>query len=286
MSDEKLHRVLSSGGRQGRISQLRATLRECNRLMEPMPSMAMAELDRLEREEKMCQEYEASITTTCARCSDTIDLAAVEQHHERCFVVGDAVRWDGEMTDGSKSYRWLEGVILEIDSTSDRIKTHVRVTARSDDGFAESIYLLGMVYRHIQRPRQVDPVEARAAAYHKLASEAPGPIGCAHGDDDDDELQDAMERVALPSEDPWEQDPMDALYDGVTLRVLLECDDAARREAGPHWRNGSQRTWTAPQREAVSAYHSAVLRARISAANERERLSVTYCEVDAEDEPW
>lgn len=41
----------------------------------------------------------------CARCNATLDEASVERHGERCFVVGDAVRW--EVGD-----RWHEGPIL------------------------------------------------------------------------------------------------------------------------------------------------------------------------------
>lgn len=242
----------------------------------------------------------STITTTCARCSATIDPAAVEQHHERCFVVGDAVRWEFP----SRSL-WVEGSWVGSDDHGFWKEHRIGVTAvsvgweSSDDDdddtrppVAGTMRHFGVdndntSIRHIQRPGQAvrddDPVEARAAAYHKLVADAPGPIGCAHGDDDDDELQDAYEAMEefTPILPPG-VDPLDVVYDGIKLRDLLFIDEADRLEiSGP--RRRARRTDA--QRAAVSAHWSQQLRARISAAKERERLQVRI-EQDVEDEPW
>jgi hypothetical protein len=83
----------------------------------------------------------------------------------------------------------------------------------------------------------------------------------------------------MPSDPPAPSvDPLDVKIDGVTLRRLLEMDENHRREhivgaiIGP------------AQRDAISAYWSAQLRAKVAATKkadaERERNRVTYCEED------
>lgn len=222
--------------------------------------------------EAMRKEFPVDLTvsTACARCSATIDLAAVEQHHERCFVVGDWVRW--EYSAGSDN--WVEGDITAIGyyMSIDIKRFGPGRTQRLgvQDFGRES---LGAVIRHIQRPGQaVREAQERYTLGSPLNAEPPMQFV-------DYELQDAMERVALPSEDPWEQDPMDALYDGVTLRLLVEQDEMRQRTERPL---GQFEPLTPAQRAAVSAHWSQQLRARISAAKERERLRVR---VDDQGEP-
>jgi hypothetical protein len=91
-------------------------------------------------------------------------------------------------------------------------------------------------------------------------------------------------------ETPWitpggpRPDPLDTKYDGQTLRDLLAADLAMSRETlisdMPLWfriQDGLTRT----QRQAVSAYRSAELRAKIAASREAER-----CAVRVDDDLW
>lgn len=264
---------------------------------------------------KMRERYgtTATVTTTCARCSATIDPDAVERHHERCFVVGDWVRL--EMLG-----RHLTGEVWSVDRNVLTVipdamhgewyigKVGKPFTIRIGDNSPKNLH-------HIQRPgqaaRDAPPVRARwwprgwsdearyvdgvmVSSTH-MTIEHIGPRwssvdgnvtdtidvmtrgGFQVLSGADPELQDAMERVALPSEDPWEQDPMDALYDGVTLRVLLlAAQGAAREQVTP-----LARSLTPAQRAAVGVHWSQQLKQRISAAKERERLSV--CVQDQEE---
>lgn len=76
-------------------------------------------------------------------------------------------------------------------------------------------------------------------------------------------------------------DPLDQVIDGQTLRYLIQADQGMQRHDCDVWR-----TWFTPaQRQAVSAYWSAQLRAKVEAKrkdDEAAAVSVRYCEV----EPW
>ena len=67
--------------------------------------------------------------------------------------------------------------------------------------------------------------------------------------------------------------PLEVMYDGVTLRVLVAQDRCNSQEAGP-----PLFTLKPAQRAAVSAHWSAELRAKVAAAKERERCKVSYSE--------
>lgn len=76
----------------------------------------------------------------------------------------------------------------------------------------------------------------------------------------------------------WSDTPIDLLdveYDGVTLRVLLACDEGQRRYEA----TGAQYKPTPLQRSAISAHWSAELRAKVAASKECEHRQVTI-EVD------
>jgi hypothetical protein len=79
---------------------------------------------------------------------------------------------------------------------------------------------------------------------------------------------------------PAPVDPLDVLYDGWTLRQLLEHNEKKRRE---DWHLAHP--YTPAQRAAVSAHWSAQLRAKVAASKaadaERERNRVT---VDMEED--
>lgn len=69
------------------------------------------------------------------------------------------------------------------------------------------------------------------------------------------------------------------LYDGLTAEQCLDLMQRRQREAT----NSQFLTITPAQLAAARDLWSHQLKQRISAAKERERLSVTYCAADAED---
>lgn len=81
------------------------------------------------------------------------------------------------------------------------------------------------------------------------------------------------------------RDPLDVKHDGVTLRVLLVCDESNRREFGVATSFGPipvRASLTPAQRAAISAHWSAELRAKVAASAERDHNRVL---VDLQDEP-
>lgn len=249
----------------------------------------------------------ATVTTTCARCSATIDPAAVEQHHERCFRVGDYVRWTNEYHAKwhAADPRWFEGVATKVyDSGQGTIGVGVlieRGSTQYSPGDHVS-YTNAANLRHIQRPgqaivytqpgyngvAQLDEKQPTLSARLGHLKHGPGGSGLSGPCDADcrkcqverdHELQDAMEQ------------PAPTLYDGLTLGACYRrwFDNRAALERGEPIVSMTTEQIAAAKSVYASApgkIHSFALRARISAAKERERLSVTYCEVDVEDEPW
>lgn len=104
---------------------------------------------------------------------------------------------------------------------------------------------------------------------------APGPIGrqirveSGRG-------QTPVGRLATP-------DPLDAVIDGITLRTLLECDQQAQREGAHTWQAGSRRLFTPAQRNRVSCYWSAQLRAKVAASTAARKAREPSVVVDLED---
>lgn len=243
----------------------------------------------------------ATVTTTCARCSATIDPDAVEQRHAVCFRVGDYVRWTNEYDPKwhAADPRWFEGTATKVyPSGQGTIGVGVQIERGSAQynpgdhvGYTNAANL-----RHIQRPGQAVQfgtyeegfdMQAAVAAQSKqiaerikrldemrmehLASKMPKR---------DAELQDAYEAMEQFTPIlPPEVDPLDVVYDGIKLRVLIRIDEDGRQEIRTARNWGHE--WTPAQRAAVSAHWSAQLRARISAAKERERLTV--CVQDQEE---
>jgi hypothetical protein len=72
-------------------------------------------------------------------------------------------------------------------------------------------------------------------------------------------------------------DPLDVVYDGLTLSCLLTLDENSRRESVPYRRAA----FTPSQRAAISAHWSAELRQRVEATKEKQRTQVV---VEGEDE--
>lgn len=95
-----------------------------------------------------------------------------------------------------------------------------------------------------------------------------------------------LRRIERPTPAPAAPtaDPLDTLYDCETLRSLLALDEANRRGENLKEVNGERQLWllTAAQREAVSAYWSAQLRARVAESDAASRLTVMV-EIDPED---
>lgn len=281
--------------------------------------------------EAMRREFPDTLTvsTTCARCSATIDPAAVEQHHERCFVVGDWVRWT--LGDG-----WVEGEVEEMRHG------HVRAmrARRAENWWACERAIGAIVYpsgpdsrhvgsvRHIQRSGQAVPSGplchcqgfrngrqcseitrshrgggwrcpehdacttyvgngdwcmfcGRGPTLHRKA-----PLVAVAADGSMTAGRPVVQRVG--AEPPT---PAPTLYDGLTSAVCYErwIDNRMQIEYGyPPVHVMTPAQIAVAKTEWISKYgqlNSIELRARISAAKERERLTVCM-PVDAEDLPW
>lgn len=254
-------------------------------------------------------EWRASSETALHKCAFCRVAVAGGQHpahlidalladhravcERRPVEIGDYVRWDGQMDDGSNSERWAEGEVVRFVETSEGRKIQVRLTSRSDKGFSERPFFTGPVLRRIPRPgagertrgAQHAPAPPQfiappplhpetIAALERLKERAYACLGvpqgspprCACGDDH-------------PPGKPAQTDPLDVKYDRFTLRDLL-VKDATLREDRPTM---LRLPLTPAQRAAVSAHWSAQLRAKVAASREAERNRVR---VDLECEPW
>jgi len=206
-------------------------------------------------------EQPSIVKQLCARCrtefqftsSDTNVDAVLAAHQERCFAVGDWVRWTPQP---HCQDNWFEGEVIGT--------THGRVDwilVNKTDLLAPSSRPIG---EGVRVGSKIDP------------SVCPG----------------AIRRIPRPGQEvatvdnPCDQ--FDVKYDGVTLLGLLIADENARRETPLHcmplWYRIND-GFTPAQRSAVSAHWSAQLRARIAARQEAERNAVVL-EQDAEDIPW
>ena len=219
----------------------------------------------------------------CASCdvmfqgeTDDSVLTLLSQHREVCpkrpLEVGDYVRWDGQMPDGSAPTdepepRWIEGDILEFD----RNATRVRVMARSDEQFAESVYLFGNVLRRIPRPvAEVKAIHERSDGnlYYGDMKVTDGPF---------------VSRPETPSQ-------ATVTYDGLTAEQCLERFQLQQRdEPDPDDSWGCSRPKLKPaQLAAARELWSLQLRQRVAetdaAAKERDRLQVVID--DGEVGPW
>lgn len=220
-------------------------------------------------------EQPSRVSTTCARCSATIDPAAAEQHHERCFVAGDWVRWwpDGEVD----PRRYSEVCVADILNGSPYtavIDSHGPRWSSQDGLNGQRVLVNRGTIRHIQRPGQ-----SIVAIDHNLSPHAT-----------DAEIKALLE--VQGGKVRWSDDLAPTLYDGLTAmecyakwgsnRAAVECGVRPLYDLTPDQIAAGRRAY---QMDALSE-HADELRTRISAAKERERLSVTYCEVDVENEPW
>lgn len=249
--------------RQVRISQLRASLRECNRVMEEFPPGSMELLQQLERDEAYgASMTDATFTTACARCAAPLEItdatadAVSKAHEERCFVVGDWVR--GEWDRG-----WpvtLEGVVLCVRDVNRDGLLPIDVNVTKSNTFIvgpRGLLLQRGDFRRIPRPEQaVKPLSVRLA-----------------------EREFIVHRDVKPENVPG---PLDVLYDCETLRSLLVLDEANRRGEGEVRPDGRLWMLSQVQRAVVSAHWSAELRERIAVSKERERLTVVAPDLELE----
>jgi hypothetical protein len=234
----------------------------------------------------------------CARCSMMFTgesnghiNAQIAAHADRCFVVGDYVRWEmGE--------RWHEGPIIEL-REHDAYMECVRGAASSYP-FRISFNRANM--RRIERPVTLS---VSGTISHTLADPtavgqkrivctqawgAPTPSGTTEGTGGrvTINLFDGLMRGTKAEPAPTcecfaahlcEEHALEVEYDGVTLRSLLDADEYIRREGR------LRMNLTPAQRAAVSAHWSAQLRLKQQKARERERLQVVV-EQDAGDFEW
>lgn len=264
----------------------------------------------------------ATFTTTCARCAAPLDAtdAAVKAHEERCFAIGDRVRWDGLMDAGGQTDRWAEGEIVAM-PTGGKGHIGVRVSASSDPHFAPVVHMTPCndsgipAIRRIPRPEQAvvpmphrrdpyppDLTERFAQLVKKHVADAPLPAHWAKVDSYPasgvklyTELVEAAKRgsitfdahpievgVSLVFLDPAPPNPLDVKHDGVTLRELIRQDTENTQHDRLTMTGVSAWRLTPAQRAAVSDHWSAALRDRVAASKERERLSVIAPDLDLE----
>lgn len=204
----------------------------------------------------------ATVTTTCARCSAMIDPAAVEQHHAVCFRVGDHVRIS-RPADVAGGGWWVEGELLSMDrNATDGFDGRIRVSDASLERKkyvgTERSFSWGNTntIRHIQRPGQA--VREQAQIERERFAMA---------------LRDLRDTRALEPSGP-------TLYDGLTAEQCLERWQRRQREDGAMPFAGQvhyptrDTVLTAGQLAAARELWSLHLKQRISAAKERERLTV------------
>jgi len=247
---------------------------------------------------------------TCARCSHLFNSgpapltsegieAEVATHQERCFVVGDWVRWEhngdwleGELR-GLSSKRQVASVkiskarrAMEVGSTMEMLSCNVLRIPRPGQEVAS-----GPLFR-CQGYRDGKQCEARSgppAAFGYLCPEHDAPIDGDH----------AHFSYPLSIDDPIQQ-PAPTLYDGLTAeqcyarfrlrmagsdRVIHDADLPIGKTVAEELIAGRM-SLTAAQLAAARTLWSAQLRAKIAASREAERLTVS-CEVqDVEDPTW
>lgn len=215
----------------------------------------------------------ATVTTTCARCSATIDPAAVEQHHAVCFVAGDPVRWTSPIGDEW----WAEGEVLHVDCIAVSLRIATVSAQWLDRRPVEGTFVTVNrdLIRHIQRPgqaivytqpgyngvAQLDEKQPTLSARLGHLKHGPGGSGLSGPCDadcrkcqveGDAELQDAMERI----------EPIaPTLIDGLTAEECLDLMQRRQREAT----NSQFLTITPGQLVAARDLWQQQLRARISA---------------------
>lgn len=117
------------------------------------------------REEFPAAEIPFTIAShRCARCNATLDEASVEGHGERCFVVGDWVRWE---RDGDS---WAEGELLWIGDMHGHPFAMVRVASGAfGDGSDQKLGVKWL--RRIQRTAsEPESIKERVTLYDGLDS--------------------------------------------------------------------------------------------------------------------
>jgi hypothetical protein len=219
---------------------------------------------------------EGEVTTKCARCGVVLDLpktwsaalantaldAAVFAHAERCFIVGDWVRWEHP----TRPDNWVEGELVRVDGASADI-----VVANEGPGRPRSVGGHGIFGRHGQNLRRIErPVQA---------VKRPGDgrfhaTDCGYYDSSDAECT-CDERGESPPAPPR---PETDHVEGIPRSCLLKHFEEDQRNDWPP-------SLSVAQRAAASEQWTKQLRAKQQEARERERMQVVV-EQDAGDFEW
>lgn len=220
-------------------------------------------------------------STTCARCSHaftgTPDDETLYAHQERCFVVGDWVRWEPKLCPLAGG--WAEGVVertgpvvINVSACSGMV--HVGPSVRIDPSMEPS------ELRRIPRPEPSAVwkcVEANGNLSGLVGfTPASTPSPYATNADVAAHLNGLGWQVA------WNDEPTPApmLYDGLTAEQCLERWQLRQREEGAMPFSGQVRyptrktVLTASQLAAARELWSSQLRASIAASKERELTRV------------
>ncbi len=289
----------------------------------PVTGAALDEARDIERQRfELARQRDdrAATSTTCARCHHAftarpdgfVDEALdneIAEHRERCFVVGQNIRWQADPNS------WADGAVLSLSESLAIVK--VWAVSREWTAFY-ACPLVGQTrgvarvdIRRIPRPGQEVSrdgtwrCQGRTAGSQcsetMLADGKPYPMGwrCSKHDacttyvGDGDwcafcTIGPSKHRKASKSIVPLDDmlaDELDTKYDGVTLRDLLLQDALIRRDSQIRhaWFVIQDCKWTDTQRAAISAHWSAQLRARVQASSEQERCRVRV-ELQCEEE--
>lgn len=238
----------------------------------------------------------------CARCGqvlEPVNRAVLDEHHNRCFVVGDYVRWE---YGPSQPENWVDGKLLSIDANVCQID----VTAMGEDrpihfqlGPTTLSLCGGKTLRHIQRPVQQPTV-------------GPAPREPEPKPDEDENLWRDIEKYTLGPRDFWplhqggvliagpgvtvgtvtvsivESAPVPTpLFDGITSVACLNRwrDNRSCIEHGGTPLYDMTPAQITEGKRMFTGTWSAKLRAKLAASAAAERLTV-YVDQDPDDIPW
>lgn len=246
------------------------------------------------------------VSHRCARCNATLDEASMEGHGERCFVVGDWVRWwpEGEVDARRYSDVCVADVLNGAPYTA-VIDSHGPRWSSNDGLNGQRVVVTRGDVRRIPRPEQ--PTLSARLGHLK---HGPGGSGLS-GPCDADCKKCEAERCVRPSScshpHPWKSDgygykcqACDAtgltlpdateptLYDGLTAEQCLERFQRRQREESTSFGVTLLRpadVFTSAQLDAARSLWQQQLRARIDAAREQERVRVQI-DADPDDTPW
>lgn len=209
----------------------------------------------------------------------------LSQPDDEPISVGDWVRWEREPC-GDRPAAWIEGEVLHVSEAIGDDRTYRIGVVRSQGFRIGGQPVVGVHCAKVTR------IERRSGESWTASAGPHDPVEASRDTISDQWRAFYKEAMAASVEEirehlkgsgwsvAWDDepvDPLDAEYDGVTLRHLLASDETHRHE-----RNEPAYRLTAVQRAAISAHWSAELRAKVEASKAKERERVVL-DLNAED---